>query len=362
MGRLPVTELGRPHVPVGRPHVSVTVLPVPNERLLDRGETGTRLEVFVAAARLLVVAVAVPEGRRFAAAAAGLVAEAAAAALELCAEASETRDARIARSAASPSRRERSTKDCDDERRDPEVRALTPTRCDDDDMRERVLRGVDPPGVVAGVAGDPLAGDAAASLAGEALGVVKPEPLRPWLRRSAVDAAVAAACADAATAAKASDARLLDWFTELERLARAPPPSAAHSSRHSPTVDPRLRVGDARLRVGECEPWRSLRDDGVEDGGGCTRSRPRVTFPVSGATSPVPVERLAAEMVVAAAAAVPVPLLSRRLGRPFADGAALGALPSSSDDMRQRSSSSSEEMLALPPSAAAMLPCSSAVP
>jgi hypothetical protein len=102
----------------------------------------------------------------------------------------------------------------------------------------------------------PLPRDAAASLAGEALGVVYPDdppPLRGWLLRSAYDAAVAAACADAATAAKASDARVLDWLTELlvavARLARAPlaPPPwlpPARSSRHSPSVDPRLRVGE----------------------------------------------------------------------------------------------------------------------
>jgi hypothetical protein len=151
VGRLPVTGLGRPHVPVGRPHVSVTVFPVPSE--LVWGVRGLRLvEVLVAAARLLVVAVAVvaEEGRRFGVcglAAAAVAAAAAAAAFELRADASEIRDARIACSAASPSRMERSTKDCEEERRELEARTLAPAARCCDDARERVLRGVDP-GVV----------------------------------------------------------------------------------------------------------------------------------------------------------------------------------------------------------------------
>ena len=167
VGRLPVTGLGRPHVPVGRPQVSVTVLPVPRERLLVWGVRGLRLlGLLVVAAWLLVLVVTVVDERRFAAELDFGLAAVAAAAFDTRAEASDIRDARIACRAASPSRRERSTKDCADPRRDPE-------RCDE--PRERALTGVDPGVDKDGdpVAEEPsLANDAAASLAGDALGVV----------------------------------------------------------------------------------------------------------------------------------------------------------------------------------------------
>jgi hypothetical protein len=315
---------------------------VPRERLVCK-VTGPGLEGLVAAARLLVVAMAVPEMRRVAPAApvvavpvavaadddAG-VAAAAVVALALRADASEARDARIACSAASPSRKDRSTKDCEDDRREPEVRvvALPPARyvCGDGDgvARERALRGVEPAGDAATVgnaplpgdaaaedgtvAGDiaardgPVAGDAATCLVGDVLGVVKPvpgpDPPRAWLQRSALVAAVAAAWADAATAAKASDARVLDWLAEVVAAAVAAatatasalegrardPVSPPLSCRHSPTVELRLRVGDAWLRVGEWDPRGSvtprswgealctLGDGGGGDGGGGSRS------------------------------------------------------------------------------------------